>query len=186
MCTLVIFSYTCMHTISSNTWCAPLVQLYTLTFSHVHHMHIHHSFTRAGSPFYHMCTFMVHAFKLTMFTYTLIHTICSIVHAHHYHILMRAPHSLTRSCWGNPGGAGTLEWGGFGEGEVSSQATWGQGGRDRTTQREGFQVSERGSERESRGTSKGSKRWVCAISILSICICVYNKCLNVINNLNCV
>jgi hypothetical protein len=36
------------------------------------------------------------------------------------------------------------------------------------------------------GTSKGSKRGVCAISILSICICVYNNCLNVINNLNCV
>ncbi len=29
------------------------------------------------------------------------------------------------------------------EGEVSSRATWGQGGRDRTTQKEGFQVSKR-------------------------------------------
>jgi hypothetical protein len=38
------------------------------------------------------------------------------------------------------------DWGGVEEGEVSSRATWGQGGRDRTTLREGFQVSERGSE----------------------------------------
>ncbi len=70
----------------------------------------------------------------------------------------------------------------FEEGEVSSRATWGQGGRDRTTQSEGFQVS----ERDQRGTSKGSKKGVCAITILSICVCVYNNCLNVINNLNCV
>jgi hypothetical protein len=35
------------------------------------------------------------------------------------------------------------EWGGNGEGEVSLRATWGQGGRDRTTQKEGFQVSKR-------------------------------------------
>jgi hypothetical protein len=33
------------------------------------------------------------------------------------------------------------EWEGFEEGEVSSRATWGQGGRDSTTQKEGFQVS---------------------------------------------
>jgi hypothetical protein len=45
--------------------------------------------------------------------------------------------------WGNPGGVGNLEWGGNGEGEVSLRATWGQGGRDRTTQKEGFQVSKR-------------------------------------------
>ncbi len=57
--------------------------------------------------------------------------------------------------WGNPKGGREFgmgrDWGGFGEGEVGSRATWGQGGRDRTTQREGFQVSER-------GISKGSKR----------------------------
>ncbi len=41
------------------------------------------------------------------------------------------------------------------EGEVSSRATWGQGGRYRTTQREGFEVSERGSERESKGNQQG-------------------------------
>ncbi len=33
------------------------------------------------------------------------------------------------------------EWEGFEEGEVSLRATWGQGGRDRTTEKEGFQVS---------------------------------------------
>ncbi len=58
--------------------------------------------------------------------------------------------------WGKPkGGSGIWNGEGLGrvgEGEVSSQATWGQGGRDCTTQREGFQVSERGSE----GRSKGS------------------------------
>jgi hypothetical protein len=51
------------------------------------------------------------------------------------------------ACWGNPGGwefGMGKDWGGFGKGEVSSRATWGQGGQDRTTQREGFQVSERG------------------------------------------
>ncbi len=44
---------------------------------------------------------------------------------------------------GKPQGVGNLEWGGNGEGEVSLRATWGQGGRDHTTQKEGFQVSKR-------------------------------------------
>ncbi len=44
---------------------------------------------------------------------------------------------------GKPLGVGKLERGGNGEREVSSRATWGQGGRDRTTQKEGFQVSKR-------------------------------------------
>jgi hypothetical protein len=35
------------------------------------------------------------------------------------------------------------EWGGDGEEEVSLRATWGQGGRDRITPKEGFQVSKR-------------------------------------------
>jgi hypothetical protein len=38
------------------------------------------------------------------------------------------------------------KWGGNGEGEVSLRATWDQGGRDRTTQKEGFQVSKKGFE----------------------------------------
>jgi hypothetical protein len=37
-----------------------------------------------------------------------------------------------------------------GEGEASSQATWDQDGQDRTTQEEGFQVSEKGIQREER------------------------------------
>ncbi len=44
------------------------------------------------------------------------------------------------------------QWGGDGKGKVSSRVTWGQGGRDRTTPKEGFQVSKRewkGSNRES-------------------------------------
>ncbi len=61
---------------------------------------------------------------------------------------------------GKPPGVGKLEWGwggegmgrGWGGGEVSLQATWGQGGQDRTTQEEGFQVSKR---ELARGISKG-------------------------------
>jgi hypothetical protein len=54
--------------------------------------------------------------------------------------------------WGNPGvgreiGMGR-EWGGNGEGEVSLRATWGQGGRDRITQR---RVSKYISRREWKG-----------------------------------
>jgi hypothetical protein len=60
------------------------------------------------------------------------------------------------------------DWGGFGEREVSLRATWGQGGQDRTTQREGFQVSKRGSEGESKGSQQGELKMGCAISILSI------------------
>jgi hypothetical protein len=44
---------------------------------------------------------------------------------------------------GKPRGVGNLEWGGDGEGEVSLRATCGQGGRDRITPKEGFQVSKR-------------------------------------------
>jgi hypothetical protein len=44
---------------------------------------------------------------------------------------------------GKPEGVGNLEWGGDGEGEVSLRATWGQGGRDCITPKEGFQVSKR-------------------------------------------
>jgi hypothetical protein len=49
------------------------------------------------------------------------------------------------------------EWEGVEEGEVSSQATWDQGGGDHATQREGFQVSERGIKRESKGNQRGIK-----------------------------
>jgi hypothetical protein len=44
---------------------------------------------------------------------------------------------------GKPQGVGNLEWGGDGKGEVSLRVTWGQGGQDRITPKEGFQVSKR-------------------------------------------
>jgi hypothetical protein len=57
---------------------------------------------------------------------------------------------------GKPGGVGNLGWGGNGEGEVSLRATWGQGGRDRITPKEGFQVSTREMEGELvRGVKRG-------------------------------
>jgi hypothetical protein len=42
------------------------------------------------------------------------------------------------------------EWGGDGKGEVSLRVAWGQGGQDRITPKEGFQVS--------KGEWKGSNR----------------------------
>jgi hypothetical protein len=53
---------------------------------------------------------------------------------------------------GKPQGVGKLEWGGNGEGEVSLRATWDQGGRDHTTQKEGFQVSKRDSRKGASGS----------------------------------
>jgi hypothetical protein len=51
-----------------------------------------------------------------------------------------------------------------GEGEVSSRATWDQGGQDSTTRKEGFQVSKKGIKRgTNRETSKGSKKGNCTI-----------------------
>ncbi len=51
------------------------------------------------------------------------------------------------------------EWGERGKGEVSLRVTWDQGGQDRITPKEGFQVSKRewkGSNRElARGVNKG-------------------------------
>jgi hypothetical protein len=61
------------------------------------------------------------------------------------------------------------DWGGFEEREVSSRATWGQGGRDRTTQKEGYQVSKRGSKGESRRESaRGVKRGFAPICIVNL------------------
>ncbi len=42
------------------------------------------------------------------------------------------------------------EWGGGEKGEVSSRVTWDQGGRDRITPKEGFQVS-KGERKEATG-----------------------------------
>ncbi len=65
--------------------------------------------------------------------------------------------------WGNPGGSGNWnregmgrEWGENGEGEVSLPATWDQGGWDRATQEEGFQVSKRDSRELARGIDRGN------------------------------
>jgi hypothetical protein len=74
------------------------------------------------------------------------------------------------------------EWGEDGEGEVSLRATWGQSERDRITPKEGFQVSKREMEGE---LVRGVKRGIAPQRILSICICVYNNCMNAANNLMC-
>ncbi len=71
-----------------------------------------------------------------------------------------------------PGGR-EIGVGGNGEGEVSLRATWGQGGRDRTTQKEGFQVSKREQEGDLRETSKGSKKGNCAITLYCQSMYVY-------------
>jgi hypothetical protein len=79
------------------------------------------------------------------------------------------------------------EWGEKGEEEVSLQVTWGQGGQDRITPKEGFQVSKKGMEEGiNKELARGVKKGDCTITVLLICIRVYNNCLNVINNLNCV
>jgi hypothetical protein len=71
------------------------------------------------------------------------------------------------------------EWGGDGKGEVSLQVIWGQGGQDRITQKEGFQVSDREWKGSNRGLARGVKQGDCTIIMLSTCIHVYNNCLNV-------
>ncbi len=48
------------------------------------------------------------------------------------------------------------EWGGDEKGEVSLRVTWGQGGRDHITLKEGFQVS----KREWKGSNKELARGV--------------------------
>ncbi len=77
--------------------------------------------------------------------------------------------------WGNAGGS--VNWNG--EGKVSLRATWDQGGRDRTTQEEGFQVSERDSRdrgnRQGELTeviSKGNKEELRHDLVLLIYVCV--------------
>ncbi len=78
------------------------------------------------------------------------------------------------------------EWGGNRKGEVSLRATWGQGGRDRTTQKEGFQVSKGNGRGTDRGTSKGSKKGELRHNlILSINVRVYNNCVNKTNKRMC-
>jgi hypothetical protein len=53
------------------------------------------------------------------------------------------------------------EWGGDGEGEVSLRATWGQGGQDRITPKEGFQVSKgERKEKTNKTLARGVKRGI--------------------------
>jgi hypothetical protein len=52
--------------------------------------------------------------------------------------------SKVHNWFGETPGVGNLELGGNGEGEVSLRATWDQGGRDRFTPKEGFQVIKKG------------------------------------------
>jgi hypothetical protein len=74
-----------------------------------------------------------------------------------------------------------MEWGGNGEGEVSLQATWDQGGQgSHHTERREFQVSngdlEQGelSRGVSRGNWQGELAGGCAICLaLSSCIYIY-------------
>jgi hypothetical protein len=56
------------------------------------------------------------------------------------HDVLLVRRTIDLGCW--EVGMGR-EWGGDGEGEVSLRATWGQGGQDCITPKEGFQVSER-------------------------------------------
>jgi hypothetical protein len=75
---------------------------------------------------------------------------------------------------------------GNGKGEVSLRATWGQGGRDRTTQKEGFQLSKREWKGTDRETGKGSKKGELHHNlILSIYVHFYNDRVNATNNLMC-
>jgi hypothetical protein len=70
-------------------------------------------------------------------------------------------------------GVGNLEWGGDGEREISSKATWGQGGQDRIMSKEGFQVSKRemeeGVTKNQQGEQKGELRHN---YIVNLCICI--------------
>jgi hypothetical protein len=69
------------------------------------------------------------------------------------HDVVVVRHTIDLKCW--EFGMGR-EWGGDEEGEVSLRVTWGQGGRDRITPKEGFQVS----KREWKGNNKGLARGV--------------------------
>jgi hypothetical protein len=74
------------------------------------------------------------------------------------------------------------EWGG----EVSSRATWAQGGRDRTTQKEGFQVSKREWKGNRQGNGQGVQiRGIAPQPYMSIYVRVYNNRVNATINLMC-
>jgi hypothetical protein len=82
--------------------------------------------------------------------------------------------------------------GGNGEGEVSLRATWDQGGRDRITPKEGFQVSKRDLRKGknwqrgmAKGISEGSKKGIAPRSKLLICVYVSYHCMNATNKRMC-
>jgi hypothetical protein len=60
------------------------------------------------------------------------------------------------------------EGGGDGEGEVSFRATWGQGGQDRITLKEGFQVSKGMVGKTDKELAKGVNKGNCAIAYIDI------------------
>ncbi len=67
-----------------------------------------------------------------------------------------------------------------GNGEISSRATWDQGGRI-LSQQGGFQVSKREQKGEQRGISKGKKRQgdsAASIVNLNVSIVIVCKCRN--------
>jgi hypothetical protein len=70
-------------------------------------------------------------------------------------------------------------WGGDEKGEVSSRATWDQGGQGHITPKEGFQVSKGNKRGSQRIIARGAKGENCATNCVVSCICVYNNCLNV-------
>jgi hypothetical protein len=70
-------------------------------------------------------------------------------------------------------GVGNLEWGGNGEGDVSLRATWGQGGRDRITPKEGFQVSKGNGRGVNKEPARGVKKGNCAIALYCQSVYVY-------------
>jgi hypothetical protein len=85
------------------------------------------------------------------------------------------------------------KWGGNGEGEVSSRATWDQGGRDRTTQEEGFQVSKmdsKGRRNQQGELTKRNQRGVIGKGlhlhlILLTCVYILYHCMNAANKRMC-
>ncbi len=81
-----------------------------------------------------------------------------------------------------------MEWGGNGEREVSLRATWDQSGWDRTTQKEGFQVSKRIQREEGiskgnwqRETSKGDNKELRHNLVCQSMYMYLNDCMNATN-----
>ncbi len=96
--------------------------------------------------------------------------------------------------FGKPRGVGKLEWRGNGEWEASLRATWDQGGRDRTTQEEGFQVSEKGFKGKKElaiGVNKEKpargywQRVAPSLNIANLCIYILYHCMNAANKRMC-